>query len=259
MFASAATSDTGLARELSSAQKRLALQELQIQELNHRIANSLQLAADMLIFEQLRSRDPIAQAALESSRARLIAVGELHRYLYDHAGERSVALPPFLTALGAAINATTGLVCRVQSDAINVPGDMAQQLGMAINEIAINAAKHAYEGRAGGRLEVAARREQNSLTLTVRDQGKGLGGGGQAHHGLGMSIIAALVRDMKGSLTAHDDGGACYTIRAPLPAATPAIDRSFQAWNVDDDAAETSLSVRNLEAGFAQAYSRRQP
>lgn len=42
-----------------------------------------------------------------------------------------------------------------------------------------------------------------------------------------MSIIAALVRDLRGTLTARSDDGAAFTIRARLPALTS---RSFQAW-----------------------------
>jgi two-component sensor histidine kinase len=233
MFASAATSDPGLARELSNARARLADQERQIQELNHRIANSLQLAADMLVFEQLRSRDPLAQAALEASRSRLVAVGELHRYLYEHADRPSVEMTPFLTGLCQAVSASTGLQCTIQSDLTSVPGDMAQQLAIAINEFAINAAKHAYDGKPGGRLLVTSRRDGNELVLTVADRGKGLGEGRSAHGGLGMSIVAAIVRDLKGALSVQDDNGAAFTIRAPLPAArTPTlVDRSFQAWS----------------------------
>jgi two-component sensor histidine kinase len=233
MLASAATSDTGLARELSNARARLADQERQIQELNHRIANSLQLAADMLVFEQLRSRDPLAQAALEASRSRLVAVGELHRYLYEHADRPSVEMTPFLAGLCQAVAASTGLQCTIQSDLTSVSGDMAQQLAIAINEFAINAAKHAYDGKPGGRLMITSRREGHELVLTVADRGKGLGEGRSPHGGLGMSIVAAIVRDLKGVLTAQDDHGASFTIRAPLPAArTPTlVDRSFQAWS----------------------------
>jgi two-component sensor histidine kinase len=232
MFASAATSDPGLARELSNARARLADQERQIQELNHRVANSLQLAADMLVFEQLRSRDPVAQAALEASRSRLVAVGELHRYLYDHADAPSVEMSPFLAGLCQAIGASTGLVCQVQSDLASVPGDMAQQLAIAINEFAINAAKHAYDGKPGGRLTVTSRRDGHELVLTVADQGKGLSDGRSAHGGLGMSIVAAIVRDLKGVLTVQSDKGAAFTIRAPLPSSRPTlVDRSFQAWS----------------------------
>ena len=88
-----------LARELSSARAQLASQDWEIRELNHRIANSLQLAADMLIFEQLRSRDPAARAALEASRARLIAVGQLHRNLHDQGARARVGLRVFLVNL----------------------------------------------------------------------------------------------------------------------------------------------------------------
>lgn len=236
MFASAATSDTGLVRELSNARARLADQERQIQELNHRVANSLQLAADMLVFEQLRARDPLAQAALEASRARLVAVGELHRYLYEHADQPSVEMSPFLAGLCQAIAGSTGLACSIQADLISVPGDMAQQLAIAINEFAINAAKHAYDGKPGGRLAVTCRRDGHDLVLTVADSGKGLGDkslgeGRSPHGGLGMSIVAAIVRDLKGALTVSSDKGAVFTIRAPLPSARPTlVDRSFQAW-----------------------------
>ncbi len=229
MFA-AATSDPGLARELSAARAQLASQERQIQELNHRIANSLQLAADMLVFEQLRSRDALASAALEASRARLVAVGELHRYLYEHAGSRSVELSPFLAGLCQAIAATTGLSCSIQADLTSVPGDMAQQLAIAINEFAINAAKHAYDGKPGGRLVVTSRRDGRELVVTVADQGKGLAGGMGRQGGLGMSIVAAIVRDLKGTLTVQGDSGTAFTIRAPIPGAAPVVDRSFQAW-----------------------------
>ena len=231
MLASVANSDAGLAGELSNARARLADQERQIQELNHRIANSLQLAADMLVFEQLRSRDPVAQAALEASRARLVAVGELHRYLYEHADMPLVEMRPFLAGLGRAIAASTGLQCRVHCDLTRVSGDMAQQLAIAINEFAINAAKHAYDGRPGGRLTVNCRRDGHELVLTVADDGKGLTGDSCPHQGgLGMSIVAAIVRDLKGALTVQSTRGTAFTIRAPLPLPKPALDRSFQAW-----------------------------
>jgi two-component sensor histidine kinase len=231
MYSAAVSSNPGLARELSHARVQLASQERQIQELNHRVANSLQLAADLLVFEQLRARDPLAQAALEASRARLVAVGELHRYLYDHAGQAAVELRPFLTGLCQAIAATTGLNCSLQVDGLSVPGDMAQQLAIAVNEFAINAAKHAYAGKPGGRLHVSCRREGREVVLGVADEGPGLPVAGGTSSGLGMSIVAALVRDLSGSLTAQTDGGARFTIRAPLPA--PPASRSFQAWSLD--------------------------
>jgi len=226
-----ANADVSLARELASAKALVEAQDRQIQELNHRVANSLQLAADMLTFEHLRARDPVARAALEASRARLVAVGELHRYLYDHADRPSVDLRTFLQGLCGTIGTTTGLQCSAQADPINLPGEMAQQLAIAINEFAINTAKHAYDGRPGGRFDIVARREDDDLIVTVADEGKGLdlAPTAQGRTGLGMSIVAAIVRDLRGALTSKSDGGAAFTIRAPLPPPSPSA-RSFQAW-----------------------------
>ena len=206
-----------LARELSSARAQLASQDWEIRELNHRIANSLQLAADMLIFEQLRSRDPAARAALEASRARLIAVGQLHRHLHDQGARARVGLRVFLVNLCGAISATTGLTCAAQSADIPVSGETAQRLGIIINECAINAAKHAYGDQPGGRLDISCRIEGAQLVLSIADQGCGLGGasaGGRS--GLGMTIVTAIVRELKGDLSLHDDGGLRVVLRVPL-------------------------------------------
>lgn len=206
-----------LARELSSARAQLATQDREIREINHRIANSLQLAADMLIFEQLRSRDPAARAALEASRARLIAVGQLHRHLHDQAAIAQVGLRAFLSDLSTAISATTGLSCAAQSADIQVSGETAQRLGIIVNECAINAAKHAYADQPGGRLNISCRSEGGQLILAIADQGAGLGGSAATgRSGLGMTIITALVRDLKGDLSLHDDGGLRVVLRVPL-------------------------------------------
>lgn len=228
MLRTATASETRLSRELSATRARLMDQERQIRELNHRIANSLQLAADLLTFEQLRARDPHAQAALEASRARLVAVGALHRYLHEHAERPTVELRPFLEEVCRTLCETTGLACEARCEALTVTGDIAQKLAIAINELAINAAKHAYLGKPGGRLTVTARRSGTELTLTVADEGKGLEGPvSPGKGGLGMTIVAALVRDLRGTLVAHNDGGAAFTIRAPLPMP---VERSFRAW-----------------------------
>jgi two-component sensor histidine kinase len=213
----------GLARELSSARAQLASQDWEIRELNHRIANSLQLAADMLIFEQLRSRDPAARGALEASRARLIAVGQLHRHLHDQAARAQVGLREFLRDLGGAISGTTGLNCVAQSADIKVSGETAQRLGIIINECAINAAKHAYADQPGGRLDISCQAECGQLVLTIADHGRGLGGAATSgRSGLGMTIITAIVRELNGDLSLHDDGGLRVILRIPLSSTAPA-------------------------------------
>lgn len=63
-------------------------------ELDHRLANSLQLAADFLIFEHTRVTDPQARAALIATAERLSAVGQMHRFLAPGRRRRWSTCPP---------------------------------------------------------------------------------------------------------------------------------------------------------------------
>jgi two-component sensor histidine kinase len=188
-------------------------------ELDHRLANSLQLAADFLIFEHTRVTDPRARTALIETAERLSAVGQMHRFLAAHHGATGVDLDPFLTELGQLISDSTGLSCQVDAEPVMLNAEAAQQLAIAVNELAMNAAKHAYAWGKRGALHVTCRRRGNNLELIVADDGEGLGKDFAARRtgGLGMSILQAIVRQLHGFLEAVDDHGARFTITFPLP------------------------------------------
>jgi two-component sensor histidine kinase len=195
------------------------------------MANSLQLAADLLLFEQVRVKDPAAREALGDAVARLSAVAQLHRCLCAHDDDAGVDLRLFLSEICSLIAQSTGLACTLDADPVVLGPEVAQQLGIAINELAMNAAKHAYRGERQGALHVEARQIGNRLRLAVSDHGAGLGADfaiGQAH-GLGMDILQAVVRQVNGTLEARNDHGARFTITLPLASAVAPMPRSFAA------------------------------
>lgn len=197
-------------------------------ELDHRVANSLQLAADFLIFEYARVQDPIAREALMHASGRLSAVAHLHRFLGRHDAAEDVAMRPFLTELCDSIGESTGLHCSVHVDAVTLPGETAQQVAMAVNELAINAAKHAYPKGEPGALHVVCMRHGAEMRISVSDLGPGLRGfDAERSGGLGMSIVRAIVRQLRGTLSVRDDDGARFTIAFPLPGAAAPSRRSF--------------------------------
>lgn len=193
------------------------------------MANSLQLAADLLLFEQVRVKDPVAREALGDAVARLSAVAQLHRCLCAHDNVSGVDLRVFLSELCSLIAQSTGLACTLDADSVILEPETAQQLGIAINELAMNAAKHAYRGERQGALHVEARQAGKRLRLAVSDHGAGLRADfavGKAH-GLGMDILQAVVRQVQGTLEAENDHGARFIITLPLPSAVAPISRSF--------------------------------
>lgn len=220
----------GLPREREPPSGGVA--DWEIHELNHRVANSLQLAIDVLGLQRLRASEPEAQAALDEAMARLAAVGQLHRFLSLREPQTSVDLAEFLRALCPVIGAAVGLACALEADPLRLPGQTAQQIGLLVNECAINARKHAY-GADGGRLRIESRAASGVLRLIVADEGPGL-----AHadavtgQGLGMTIIEAILRQLGGRMSAESLGGARFTFVIPIAAAAPTpIDRSFAHWN----------------------------
>jgi two-component sensor histidine kinase len=202
--------------------------EAQHRELDHRLANSLQLAADFLIFEHTRVADPRARTALIEAAERLSAVGQMHRFLADRHQADGVDLDPFLREFAELISDSTGLDCTVEAESVILEAEAAQQVAIAINELAMNAAKHAYAWGDRGSLRVSCRRQGANLVVVVADDGVGLGKDFAAKPaGLGMSILQAIVRQLDGSLAAVNDRGARFTLTIPLPSAKPPTERSF--------------------------------
>ena len=193
------------------------------------MANSLQLATDFLLFEVAQTTDPAAREALHNAAARLLTVGQLHRFLSGHDETERIAFAPFLAHLSGLIAGSTGLRCTVDADEVWLPGDVAQQLAIIINELAMNAAKHGYRPGWPGTMHFKARREGDRLCLSVGDLGDGLSPsfGIGPSQGLGMSIVEAIVRQLRATLEATNDHGAVFTITVPLSRAAPRISRSF--------------------------------
>ncbi len=115
-------------------------------------------------------------------------------------------------------------------DPVVVSGD-SDHLRQAIANLVGNAVRHTP---AGTGVEVTARRDDGAAVIVVRDRGPGLSSDAFAHafdrfwqadhartgagSGLGLSIVAAIVHEHGGTVTAANapDGGAVFTIRLPI-------------------------------------------
>ena len=219
----------GLAREREPAKQGPA--DWEIRELNHRMANSLQLAVDVLGLQLQRSPDPATRAALEDAMARLAAVGQLHRHLSVAEPHALVDMASFLRELAPVIGLGTGLACELSVDPIRLPAKMAQYVGLLINECAINARKHAY-GFDGGVLQIECAVTPGRLTVSVADQGRGIRAVPEGQPpGLGMTIIEAILNELGGRMSVESRNGARFSFLIPISAAAPGLDRSFATWS----------------------------
>ena len=99
----------------------------------------------------------------------------------------------------------------------SLPVSVAQNLGLILNERATNAAKHAFEGRTGGRVRVVAALGSERLELSFEDDGAGMpeGSGGA---GFGLSLVDNLARQLGGGMRIVRGRGTRIEIDLPAPA-----------------------------------------
>lgn len=207
-----------LRERLTQAEYLLEQREREIVEIKHRFSNGLQMAVSLLA-RQRRSRDSGKDKdALELAIARLTAIGRLHQYFDEHRIVDEVDFGTFLNSLVPFLQASTGLRCLVTADPIGVPGKMALNLAVAVNELVLNAGKHAYSANDGETVKIRCRRrDAQTLEISVSDGGKGLPEDFLPGHsrGLGLSVVQTTAHQYGGELVIENAHGARFTLVIP--------------------------------------------
>ncbi len=199
------TADLAMARERA---------EVLLTEVNHRVANSLQLVA-VLVQMQMRSvTDAAAKDALRETQSRINAISLIHKSLYTSGDVTSVALDDYLGAMLGNLETamkkdghTAILKCYLEP--ISLRTDASVSLGVAVQELVTNAFKYAYPDDKPGEVRVRLKRlDDGKAELTVEDDGVGIAPN-TAHKGTGLG--SKIIHTMASALQTQVE----YINRAP--------------------------------------------
>jgi two-component sensor histidine kinase len=213
-----------LARVRAEAAVRAALDRAEIlaeqravllREVNHRVANSLQLIGSLTRLQEGAVVDPAAREALAAMRNRIAAVAQVHRRLYTSEDVRSVALQDYLSGLLQEISRSVGgRSITLEAEPLVVPPDRAVSLGVIVSELVTNALKYAYPDAAEGPIRVRLQAAPGGGVLEVQDEGVGTAGAAPGGTGLGRRIVEVLSASVGGSVEhAAGPGGTRVAIR----------------------------------------------
>jgi len=188
-------------------------------EVQHRVANSLQIIASVLMQSARRVQSEEVRTHLHSAHGRVMSVASVQRLL-SIAGGGQVSLQAYLAqlceSLGVSMIADKNRVSiSVNVDDSTVEAEVSLSLGLIVTELVINALKHAFPDQKTGTIAVEYWSEGSDWTLSVTDDGDGIPTGAAAPKaGLGSSIIEALAKNLDAELTFSDaQPGAAVTIR----------------------------------------------
>lgn len=197
-------------------------EQLLLREAHHRIKNDLQIVASLLSIQARASHEQSLRLALTEAADRIYAVARLHQRLQSAGGgavEGSELLTDICDDLMAGGVRGLGVVMTVSSDPVVLEGDQAAALSLIVNELVVNALKHAF-GADGGNLTVSLRRTGLLVELAVCDDGPGLQEIAEPSSGLGLGLVAQLAVKLGGQLFSEQapGGGACMRVVFPIMA-----------------------------------------
>lgn len=180
-----------------------------LQELQHRVANSLQIVASVLIQSARRTQSEETRANLHDAHQRIMSIATLQQQLSaSQLGE--VGLRTYFTDLCRSIGASmirdhNQISLAVTSDDSTSKADVSISLGLIVTELVINALKHAFPGGRIGTIKAGYSSDGEDWTLSVTDDGVGLPHGEQdIKPGLGTSIVAALASSLSAEVETTD-------------------------------------------------------
>ncbi|MES2057283.1 MAG: sensor histidine kinase [Pseudomonadota bacterium] len=194
--------------------REIADRDLFLAEFDHRMKNNFAIVAGLLDMQKRRATDPATAEALGVAQMRIDSIARAHRHLYRGSEQPGMVemqeyLPDLCAALSEALFLRGGITLACDTDQASVPRDRAVSIGLVINELVTNAAKHAFPGRDIGSISVVFyNRTGGGWTVTVTDDGVGLPRKPVApgpDHGLGSRLIEAFARQAGGTITTDSD------------------------------------------------------
>ena len=172
-----------------------------LQEVRHRVANSLQIIASVLLQNARRTPSNETRGHLKDAHHRIMSVAALERQLAG-TGDEGVELHTYFTKLCDSIAAsmiadTEQLSLVVTGYGGEVEGRVSVSLGLIVTELVINALKHAFPEGGPGKITVDCDFRTPNWGLSVTDDGVGMPADpSQVRLGLGTSIVQALATQL---------------------------------------------------------------
>jgi len=208
-----ALATVSLRREKDEAEAQLresnARLQMLLKEVNHRVANSLQLVSAFVNMQSrvLDPRETAARAALDDTQRRIAAIAQVHKRLYTSASVEAVDMAEYLASLVEELGETWSTPTaprdiRLEAEPLKLETDKAVALGIIVTELVTNACKYAYADGCSGEVRVIlSGAGQAGFCLRVEDDGVGMPTSGTAQGtGLGTKLINAMAQSVKASI-----------------------------------------------------------
>jgi two-component sensor histidine kinase len=185
-------------------QQLLHQKELLLEEMQHRIANSLQIIASILLLKASTVQSEETRLHLQEAHKRVMSVAAVQKHLKGSSLGEPISLSSYLSKLcGSLADSMIGesrpITVEVNAGGATVSSGKAVSIGLIVTEGVINALKHAFpETKDDSRIVVTYNTGGSDWKLSIADNGVGkpTEGPTATKPGLGTSIVNALAQQL---------------------------------------------------------------
>ena len=175
-----------------------------LEELQHRVANSLQIIASIIMMKARTVSSEETRVHLQDTHKRVISVATVQQQLHASGATGQIEMEPYLEKLCEALSASMisddrRISLKVLSAGGSASCREAESLGLIVTELVINSLKHAFNDETkDGKITVAYEVFGKDWKLSVVDNGIGKPDGvfAQPKTGLGTGIVNALAKQL---------------------------------------------------------------
>ncbi len=190
---------------LDRTEELLRQKQVLLQEMEHRVANSLSIIAAILLLKAQAVNSEETRQHLREAHQRVMSVAEVQLQLHASNGIEQIDVGTYLTKLCTALASSMigeqqPIVVKVVTDDASVDSSKAVSLGLIVTELVINAIKYAFPVvRPGARILVTYEAKGTDWKLAVADNGIGVAAsdGPLIGTGLGTTIVKALAKQLE--------------------------------------------------------------
>src|SRR5476649_2430820 len=221
-------------RHAIQAQLKELLQEkdMLLEEMQHRVANSLQIIASILLIKARTVQSEETRLQLQDAHQRVLSVAAVQKHLQVSGGNAKIVVGDYLTKLcetlaQSMIGDSRPISLKVEADHGTVISHHAVSIGLIVTELVMNALKHAFpEEKKDAAIVVSYNVSDPDWKLTISDNGIGrpdrsVDG---AKPGLGSSLVQSLAKQLDATvdISSGPQGRSVAITHATFKAKTPA-------------------------------------
>jgi two-component sensor histidine kinase len=198
---------------LASTEELVRQKQVLLQEMEHRVANSLQIIASILMLKARGVRSEETRLHLRDAHQRVMSVAAVQSHLHASDGIDQIEVSPYLSKLCGSLGSSMigddqPIVLEVMADEGTLGSAQVVSIGLIVTELVINALKYAFpQDKPGSTVRVTYESDGPDWKLTVSDNGVGksaIDGSSPIGGGLGTVIVSALVKQLEARMKVVD-------------------------------------------------------